>query len=382
MIEKLKRLHHKELFLYGFYITFIVLTTVAMMVDFMIVNNQDAFVDAIGVLIAIACFYIFIVKKKAFELASIALFWITAGVVFIFVIKNEFDIGIIFTVLLPLVGFILLTSKKVILHIGIYFLLLFLIFIYGYMTYNEHPLLYEVKHMSAYMIALLFVISFGIVYHIAIERSYKDLEEANRQKSFLLKEVHHRVKNNLNIISSILGIQKLESDLVEVHNIIDQNRLRLESIAMAHEILYKQDALNKIEFKSYIQKLADHILKIESQKDNIKLHIHIDSLFLNIEKMIQFGMMINELMTNSIKYAFIENKGDIYIDLSQTENGYKFRYYDNGKGADINTIENGFGFSLIMMSIKQLNGKLAISNQNGLCYEILFEGLKDENFDS
>ncbi|MBA1421533.1 MAG: sensor histidine kinase [Epsilonproteobacteria bacterium] len=217
-----------------------------------------------------------------------------------FVIHNNFDISIIFTLLIPIVAFILLPTKKMIVHVGIYFVLLAGIFIYGYSIYETHSLLYSMQNMSAYVIALLFVIAFGTFYHIAIERSYKELEYANYQKTFLLKEIHHRVKNNLNLIASILGIQGLESSSSEIHELIEQNKLRLESIALAHEMLYKQDNLANIDLKSYIEKLTAHILKTNEGTENIKVHIEMISLKLPIENMIQFGIMINELMINSI----------------------------------------------------------------------------------
>ena len=379
MLKKIKNIYYKELFLYGFYITFISLTSVAMVIDFLIDNHKDALVDLVSVLIASLSFYYYLIKFKNFELASIALFWITAGVVFLFVIQNEFDISIIFTLLIPLVGFILLSTSKAIFHIGIYFILLALIFSYGYILFDNHPLLHEAKHMSAYIIAILFVIAFGIVYHIAIEQSYRELELANRQKTFLLKEIHHRVKNNLNIIASILGIQKLESNSSEVHQLIDQNRLRLESMAMAHEILYQCDNLANIDFKTYVEKLSRHILKTESQDDAIKLLIKIVPLSLNIETMIQFGMVINELMTNSIKYAFPNHYGEITISLIKEEEGYTFSYSDNGEGFASDSIQKGFGYSLIEMSIEQLDGELTIINKNGLHYIILLKGLQNEN---
>jgi len=380
MLKKIKDIYYKELFLYGFYITFISLTFIAMIIDFFINNHRDAIVDFIAVSIASLSFYFYLIKNKNFDLASITLFWITAGVIFLFLIQNKFDISIIFTLLIPLVGFILLSTSKAIFHIGIYFIFLCIIFIYGYMLFDTHPLLYNVKHMSAYIIALFFVIAFGVVYHIAIERSYHELELANKQKTFLIKEIHHRVKNNLNIIASILGIQRLESDSTEVHKIIDQNRLRLESMAMAHEILYQCDSLVNIDFKLYIEKLSKHILKTESQNNTIKVFIKIPPLSLNIGTMIQFGMIVNELMTNSIKYAFSNQNGEIIISLIKEKDGYSFSYSDNGKGFTPNSSDKGFGHSLIEMSIEQLDGELTIINENGLHYYILLKGLEDENF--
>ena len=378
MLKKLKNIYYKDLFLYGFYLTFIGLTSIATIVDFAINNENDAFIDLISVVIALFSF-IYYLKTKDYELASIALFWITTLVVFLFIIQNNFDISIIFTLLIPLAAFILLSTKKAIFHIGIYFILLGVIFAYGYVIYENHPMLHQAKHMSAYIIAMLFVISFGVIYHIAIEQSYKKLESANRQKTFLLKEIHHRVKNNLNIISSILGLQQLENDSEEIHELIQQNRLRLESMAMAHEILYQHDNLANIEFKTYIEKLSMHILQTESSYNNIAIRLNIDPLFLSIETMIQFGMMLNELMTNSIKYAFPNNKGIIIISLIKEKKGYTFTYSDNGIGLTQEIKSKGFGSSLIEMSIEQLEGKLTILNENGLTYKIELKGLENEN---
>ncbi|MBU1668597.1 sensor histidine kinase [bacterium] len=358
--------------------SYIVLTTIATVVDFWINNHLDALVDCISVVIASLAFWYYLRTKKH-ELASILLFWIASGVILLFIVKNEFDIGIIFTLLIPMVAFILLSTKKVIIHVGIYFVLLGFIFAYGYVVFDTHPLLYEVKHMSAYIIAMLFVIAFGIFYHIAIEQSYQELELANRQKTFLLKEIHHRVKNNLNIIASILGLQKLESPSEEVHALIDQNRLRLESIAMAHEILYRCDNLAHIDFKTYIEKLSAHILRTESHGAGICMEIDISPLELSIEKMIQFGLMVNEMMTNSIKYAFPNNEGTIRISLKKENDVYRFIYADNGKGLEEPLAQHGFGQSLIEMSVEQLDGVLLIENRNGLQYTIVLKGLDDED---
>ena len=378
MFRNVKNIYYKELFLYGFYISYIGLTSIATLIDFAIENYGDALVDLISVIVSSIAFW-FYLKNKEYELASIILFWIASAVVFLFVIQNEFDISIIFTLLIPLVAFILLSTKRVILHVGIYFVLLGLIFAYGYQQFDTHPLLYEAKHMSAYVIAMLFVISFGIFYHIAIEQSFRELELANDQKTFLLKEIHHRVKNNLNIISSILGLQKLESTSKEVHDLIDQNRLRLESIAMAHEILYRYDSLTNIDFESYVKRLTEYILKTESQ-GNIDVEINVVPLKLSIETMIQFGLLVNELMTNSIKYAFSEG-GKITLSLSKLECGYQFLYADNGRGYKQNE-NSGFGQLLIEMTVEQLNGTLLIESDKGVCYRICLKGLDDENINS
>ena len=155
----------------------------------------------------------------------------------------------------------------------------------------------------------------------------------------------------------------------EVYELIEKNRLRIESIAMAHEILYKSNNFANIGFEEYISLLSQHIL---DNNKKIGLELSIIPLKLNIEDMIQFGIIINELITNSLKYAFSTDNGKITISLSKTDDKYTLLYKDNGCGMSENT-KTGFGQSLIKMSAQQLKATLNIKNSNGLQYSISFK---------
>lgn len=375
MFENIKKVHYKQLFLYGFYISYIGLTSFAALVDFLIDNPTHAIIDLGSVIIAILSFMHY--RRTGNEaIASIMLFWIASCVIFIFVLHSHFGMSIIYTLLIPIVAFILLSRQDIIRHVTGYFIILGLVFLYGYISYENHPLLYNIQPMSTYLIALLFVMAFGIFYHIAIEQHYRELEYANRQNTFLVKEIHHRVKNNLNIIASILGLQKLKNNSPELQRIIDQNRLRLESIALAHEILYKHDDLEHIDFKTYMGKLCSHIMNSENNNPNISVEIHAIPIELSIENMIQFGIIINELMTNSLKYAFVgKESGIITISLQKLNERYVFTYHDDGIGLDELKHQDGFGQSLIQMSTEHLHGKLKIKNHVGLTYRFTFKEL-------
>lgn len=375
MFENIKKAHYKQLFLYGFYISYIGLTSLAALIDFLIDNPVHAIIDFASVIIAILAFMYY--RRTGNEaMASIILFWIASCVIFIFVLHSHFGMSIIYTLLIPMVAFILLSTRDMIRHVGAYFIILALVFVYGYRKFDHHPLLYDIKPMSAYFIAMLFVMAFGIFYHIAIKQYYHELEKVNRQNMFLVKEIHHRVKNNLNIIASILGLQKLKNNSPELELIIDQNRLRLESIALAHEILYKHDDLEHIDFKTYMGKLCSHIMNSENNNPNISVEIHAIPIELSIENMIQFGIIINELMTNSLKYAFVgKESGIITISLQKLNERYVFTYHDDGIGLDELKHQDGFGQSLIQMSTEHLHGKLKIKNHVGLTYRFTFKEL-------
>ncbi len=374
MFKNFAKIHYKERFLYGLYITFLTLTSIAAVVDFSISNYKDAVIDALSVLIVGYMFWYY-TKYRNYNLASSFLFVFTSFIIFIFVFTNGFDIGVIFTLLVPMVAFILLPTKKVITHVGIYFATLILIFAYGYITYESHPLLHNPKYMSAYIIAAGFVLAFGIFYHITIEKFYLELESANRQKTLLLQEIHHRVKNNLNIISAILGLQKFDSNIAEVHNLVDQNRLRLESMALIHEAIYKCEEIDNIEFKRYIKRVIEHILKAKNGYNNrVDIKLDIEPIKLGFETIIQLGMIINELVTNSIKYAFSDTKSTISLSLVESQGEFLLSYSDNG--SDQIDLVAGFGSMLIQMCAEQINATVDIDFSSGLKYELRFKSLK------
>jgi len=372
MRQKIRDIYYKKILLYGLYGSYLIITSIAMVIDFYIDNRFDAIVDLVSVIL-VALSFLYYLKVKNLDIASILLFWIITFTIFSFIIHNKFNFSIIFSLLVPMIAFILLTGKKLYINIALHFISLSLIFIYGYRAYSTDTLLFQSEqNMSAYLIASLFVVSFGVFYNIAIERSYKELKESNRQKTLLLKEIHHRVKNNLNLVSSILGIQKLDSDSLEVHKLIDENSFRIKSIALAHEMLYIKQDLSSIDFKDYVERLTDYFKDINNDAKNLDITINMIPLNLSIEHMIQFGIMINEMMTNSIKHAFNNEIKEINISLFKIDDKYMFKFKDNGVGINIENLHKNFGMNLIDMTISQLEGELQLLNNHGLEYNILF----------
>jgi two-component sensor histidine kinase len=372
MLKNFQDLQYKEFFLYIFFITLIIGTFIISIVSLFLKNYPSLAITGLSFLFGLFMLYRYN-KNKNFEEMSLMLLWSIAFIIFSHVFINDFEKDIVYSLMLPMTAPILLSRKKLIFHGGIYLFITLAVVIYGFMTHQFT----DPRAISGFAILSGFVLLFGTTYHLTIEASYKKLEESNKQKAFLLKEIHHRVKNNLNIVASILGLEKFESDIEEVHKLINQNKLRIESIAMVHEILYESSNLESIDFKTYISKLTKHILTTESNDEEIELNINIIKLSLSIEDMMQFGIIINELMTNSIKYAFPNKEGKINIFLIQEEHSYKLTYQDNGVG--FQESKQGFGSSLIEMSIQQLDGELNIINQDGLSHEIYFKGEKNEN---
>lgn len=371
MLNKKTYTSDKEQYFYGVLIIFIV---GAILSGILRLYTQEYMVTLIdGIALFIGYFIIKAYEKgRHFSLAVIRLFWLASFVIFTFIVYFQYSLHILLVLLVPLSGSVLLEHKDFLYHGSFFLGSFFLIMLYGFMHQSQYHYLGDINFLVSFFLLFFFVLGLSLVYNQSIKKSYIKLQKANAQKDFLLKEIHHRVKNNLNIVASILGLEKLDSNINEVHTLINQNKLRIESIAMVHEILYKSDDLEHINFKTYVTKLSEHILITESKNDTINLDIDIVFLELNIESMIQFGIIINELMTNSIKYAFLDDRGTIMIHLQKHEHQYKLIYKDSGLG--MKEMKSGFGQNLIKMSVKQLKAELHIDYDAGLKYEITFKG--------
>ncbi len=365
MLNSLKQLRHKELFLYVFLTTFIVGTLTISIVTLILGHLPSFYVTSLSFIFGLYMIYRYL-DSKSIDHISIMLLWAVAFIVFSHVIINGFNADIVYILLLPMAAPILLSRKQILFHGGLYLLISTILLTYGFLT-DEFS---DPRSISSFALLSIFVFLFGATYHYAIEESYRELDKSNKQKDFLLQEIHHRVKNNLNIVASILGLEKFESDTEEVHTLIDKNKLRIESIAMVHEILYESSDLEFIDFKMYVDKLSKHVLKTESVEDSVEIEIDMIELHLKIESLMHFGIIINELMTNSLKYAFCESRGKIKIRLCKNIDGYKFIYSDNGVG--LQESAKGFGSNLVEMSVEQLGGELTLTDQNGVIYEISF----------
>ncbi|MCF1753218.1 tetratricopeptide repeat-containing sensor histidine kinase [Mariniradius sediminis] len=205
------------------------------------------------------------------------------------------------------------------------------------------------------------------------------LEKQNWEKEFLLKEVHHRVKNNLQTISSLLSLQAAHIADPDLQTIMTESQNRVQSIGMIHQNLYQGENLSAIEMKKYFLSLGSFIIDSFDAVDRVSLDCPMEELELDVDRAIPIGLIVNELMTNCLKYAFPENrKGKISISLSELDSHLHLTVADDGIGyCQKEHINNqGFGIHLIKLLTQQLNGKMTLTTQRGTEVSFEFQTIK------
>jgi len=209
----------------------------------------------------------------------------------------------------------------------------------------------------------------------AEERLKKSLAE----KEILLKEVHHRVKNNMQIISSILKMQQRQVDDPNLKEALEESQNRIRSMALVHENLYATENLARILFSNYVKSLAGNLSRtFSASQDNIRLEYDVEDVYMPLDTGIPCGLIINELLSNSFKYAFPDkDNGIIRIQLKNTGNGnYEMIVSDNGIGIngsfDIDKTKS-LGMRIVKKLVQQIEGSLDYDFSNGTKFNINFK---------
>ena len=366
---------YKIILLYRFHILILIINILAVAVELFSKRYDNVWIELfIVILLSINLWYLYRYQKLLF---SAYMFLTILGVsLFYLIYINHFaTMSIIFILLLPLTIMLFISIKHSILieivMLGIMGLLLYL----EYYNNPNNPLFQNHQALFNLGYTALIIYFFGLLYHAYILRTFEELDASNRQKEMLLNEVHHRVKNNLNVIASIIGLQSNRLDGREKEELL-KSKTRIESIALVHEMLYGCDNFENIDFYDYTHQLSRLLLSMYQQSSKIKIIINSNGIKLPLEIMIHLGIMTNELLTNSVKYAFNDADGEINITLSCENDKFKFIYCDNGAGvssSDRLLKSKSLGIKLIQLSARQLNGELLLSSPKGLQYEVEFK---------
>ena len=205
----------------------------------------------------------------------------------------------------------------------------------------------------------------------------KLLEKQNKEKEFLLKEIHHRVKNNLEIVSSILALQSAKIQSKIAIDALQESENRVHSMSMIHQKLYQGENLGTIEMKDYFINLGSHILDSFGAQERITLNYVMEALELDIDTAVPLGLIVNELLTNALKYAFPDNRnGKIIIDLKEKDKKtLQLKISDNGIGKNEESIlkGTGFGTQLVTLLTQQLSGKMTEQSKDGTTISFEFK---------
>ncbi len=249
----------------------------------------------------------------------------------------------------------------------------------------------EKKKISSYAITitlvtfLLIILAAMVIFQVKrLKVREKEIHQKNavlaqiaEEKEWLLKEVHHRVKNNLQVVMSLLNTQSDYSDSAASYAVIRESRQRMYAMSLIHQKLYQSDEMTLVNMATYIPELVDFLKDSFPEGERIRFELQIASVDLDVSQAVPVGLILNELITNSIKYAFAETTGaTISIRMTMKPGlvvGIVVR--DNGTGlpADVETIKKGtMGVQLVETLAEQLGGDLSFRNADGLVVQLDF----------
>lgn len=195
-----------------------------------------------------------------------------------------------------------------------------------------------------------------------------------KEKEVLLKEIHHRVKNNLQLVMSLLNIQAQDSQQVSIEDFLEKGQLRIATMSLIHQHLYLSDNFANIDFQTYLETLVANI-KNTFNNNNVPIEIDTHGNTFDLDTAIPLGLIINEIVCNALKHAFPEDMvGKIQISIQKKEsNLFELQIGDNGIGTTATKKSNSIGLELVSLLVMQLQGKIKKINQLGTNYSIDFK---------
>lgn len=236
---------------------------------------------------------------------------------------------------------------------------------------------------------LLYGIGFAIILGVVVVIGYlgkekqnrlllkqkQEIEKQNQEREVLLKEIHHRVKNNLQVISSLLNMQSRKMEEGEGKMAVREGQSRIKSMSLIHQKLYSEDNLSRINMKEYIEELSDFLFKSYKPGNGVKRIIESENLLLDVDHAVPLGLIINELITNALKYAFdSQAEGQLKISLARTNEEFELKVADTGKGLPEDFENSGsMGMNLVHILVAQIDGRIRISREGGTLFTIQFK---------
>ncbi len=208
-------------------------------------------------------------------------------------------------------------------------------------------------------------------------RNERQIQEDLEEKTTLLKEIHHRVKNNLQIVSSLLSLQGSALEDERIHEILKVARDRIISIAAVHEIIYSARNINHLAAAWFLNAIITNlVMSYDPSRRNIEVVRSLDeTINIDVDMAISMGLILNELFTNSVKHAFAEgSSGRIEVVLRRTAGAFELRVSDTGAGIDAGARggKRGIGMDIVRSLVKQVHGEMNIDTGSGTWVSVMF----------
>lgn len=222
----------------------------------------------------------------------------------------------------------------------------------------------------------ILLVLIGVVFTVRANKSIGRWEDALYEKEVLLMEIHHRVKNNMAVISGMLELESMSNG--DADRALKESRDRIKSMAMIHEKLYQSKSFSEIDLKDYMQELTNHICSTYIVNDkNITVENNFDDVQLNINQAVPVGLIVNEIMANAIDHGFDRKQsGTIKITMHQIDEKIHIQIKDDGNGLSENVDfqkSEGTGSAIIEALTQQIDGALTVEQDGGLNVKLIFQ---------
>jgi len=297
---------------------------------------------------------------------------------------------IFFIFILPSV--FLLNPKWKVWESSLFFLSVVLFYLLNIFLFKEHEAIYKLNEYLLFYIGIslilivVFMIFLVVFYYSklvatndkTLRKLNKELTIKNEEKQLIIKEIHHRIKNNLQVVISLLRLQASKVEDESVVNMFKNTQKRIFSMALLHENLLQEYDLELVNAHEHFKYLTENLINSYAVDKEIDVEINIENIDLGMQTLTPLGLIINEVITNSLKHAFNETKkGEISISMKKLKGEkYEIQISDNGSGYVNNKKSKGIGTRLVSILVKQLNGTLELLEHQGTAYKITFEEIE------
>jgi len=243
--------------------------------------------------------------------------------------------------------------------------------------YVSLPQFYVYLLFGGFVLATVFIIGWVVVLRNKVNSKTSEVQTSLKEKEVLLREIHHRVKNSLAIISGLIELQLDSTDSKEALTVLQNSQTRIQSVGLIHEKLYLTDSFSDIDLDHYIKDLVQAIHgTFTKYKDDVELFFDVERIELDIDRVIPCGLLINELVVNAFKHAFTQGqKGRLEITLRKQNENVVLKVSDNGPGLSKEfgkESDESLGSMLINSFTTQLNAEMKVDSKNGASFTFTF----------